>query len=103
MNWRIIKSNAAKVDLINIWLYIAPENHDAADRQINRIEEAVGRLSNFPRLGPARHDVGSEVRGLVVNRYLVIYRIRESAKQVELLRVIDGRRDLAAVFRGGES
>lgn len=102
MNWRITKSNAAKADLIDIWLYIAAENPDAADRQINRIENAVGKLSSFPRLGRARHDVGAGIRGLIVNRYLVLYRIQESAKQVELLRVIDGRRDLAAVFSSGE-
>ena len=102
MSWAICWSRAAKGDLLDIWLYIAHENLAAADRQIDRIENAVNKLSDYPRLGPARHDVGPEVRGLIVNRYLVLYRILESAAQLELLRVIDGRRDLSAVFSGGE-
>lgn len=100
MTWRIVRSKAAKADLIDIWLYIAPDNLEAADRQISRIENTVDRLLDFPKLGSARHDIGSEVRGLVVNRYLVLYRFLEEAKQIELLRVIDGRRDLSAIFIG---
>jgi toxin ParE1/3/4 len=103
MSWHVIRSKAAKADLVDLWLYIASENPEAADRQISRIEETVDRLSDFPRLGPARDDVSKGVRGLVVNRHLVLYRVREAEKQIELLRVIDGRRDLSAIFIGGES
>ncbi|MEQ1508873.1 MAG: type II toxin-antitoxin system RelE/ParE family toxin [Sphingopyxis sp.] len=103
MSWRIIKSKAAKADLVDIWLYSAPENLEAADRQISRIEKAVDRLSGYPRSGPARHDIGPDIRAIVINRYLVLYRILVNEKQVELLRVVDGRRDLALLFSGGES
>lgn len=101
MNCRIITSKAAKSDLLDIWLYIAAENPEAADRQISRIEIAVDRLREFPRLGPARHDVGPDVRALVVYNYLILYRVQEIKKQIELLRVLDGRRDLSTIFISG--
>jgi toxin ParE1/3/4 len=101
MKWCIIRSNAAKADLIDIWVYIATENPAAADKQIDRIDAVVTKLLDFPRLGSARHDIGPELRGLVVNRYLVLYRVRDDDKVIELLRVVDGRRDLAALFTAG--
>jgi toxin ParE1/3/4 len=102
MSWRIVKSRVASADLLAIWLHIAPDNIEAADRQLDRIERAVSRLADYPHSGPARHDLGPEIRALLVTRHLVLYRVRANPKQVELLRIIDGRRDLASVFSSGE-
>ncbi len=102
MSWTLRWSGAAKADLLEIWLYIAPENVNAADRQIAKIEQAVFRLGDFPRSAPARHDIGPEVRAITVGNYLVLYRVIDAERQVDLMRVIDGRRDLAALFAMGE-
>jgi toxin ParE1/3/4 len=80
----------------------ADDNPSAADQQISPIENAVHRLADFPKLGPARSDVGTNVRAILQNRYLILYRLQPSTNNVELLRVIDGRRDLSAIFASGE-
>ena len=101
MSWSLSWSHAAKADLIQIWLYIAEENEQAADRLITRIETVVDRLADFPRSAPARHDIGQDIRGLTVGNYLVVYRVDEASHAVALLRVLDGRRDLSAIFANG--
>jgi toxin ParE1/3/4 len=103
MSWSIRWSGSAKADLVDIWVYIANENEHAADRQISRIERSVDKLVDFPNLGPARDDIGSGIRAILQNRYLILYRTDEKASSIDLLRVIDGRRDLAALFLGGMS
>jgi toxin ParE1/3/4 len=100
MSWSIRWSGLAKADLIDIWVYIANENEGAADRQISRIELSINKLVDFPKLGPARNDIGYGIRAILQNRYLILYRTDEKASSIDLLRVIDGRRDLAALFLG---
>ena len=65
-------SNAARADLVDIWLHIAADSIAAADRQIDRIEGAIARLTDFPEIGHAREDAGSGVRLLLQDSYLVL-------------------------------
>lgn len=102
MSWTLRWTKAAKADLTDIWLYIATDNLPAADRQIDRIEHSVNRLADFPRSGPERNEIGKHVRGIVQNCYLILYQLEESENCVSLLRVVDGRRDLSAIFIGGD-
>jgi toxin ParE1/3/4 len=44
----------ARQDLLDIWLYIAPQNPVAADRVFDRIEESCQLLRDHPEIGPAR-------------------------------------------------
>ncbi len=48
---RVTLRPAARRDLIDIWLYISPENEPAADGVLNRIEETLQKLSAFPEGG----------------------------------------------------
>ena len=90
-------SNAARADLVEIWLHIAADSIAAADRQIDRIADAIARLTDFPEIGHAREDAGSDVRLLLQDSYLVLYRYCETEALVVIERIVHGRRDLTAL------
>lgn len=83
---------AAEEDLIAIWLHIAQDSPNAADAMLDRIEARWQLLATQPHSGPARPDIGDGVRHLVIGSYLTLYRV--GAGQIEILRVLHGRRDL---------
>lgn len=79
-----------------MWLHIAIDNVDAAERMILQIYEAEDRLSAFPELGRARLELGPEIRSWAVGSYIVFYRI--GAVAVEILRILHGARDIGDVL-----
>lgn len=83
----------AREDLLDIWAAIAPHNPAAADRVYDRIEEVCLLLRDLPELGPARIDVADSARAIVIERWLAFYRLMEDGVQV--VRIVDGARDLA--------
>jgi toxin ParE1/3/4 len=98
MIWALERSQEARADLIDIWSYIAVDNPDAADRQIDKIEALFNRLREYPRFGPERDDIADGLRGFVRGRYLVLYQLDESRRSVQIIRVIHGMRDLLTLF-----
>ena len=86
----------AEDDLLDIWLYIAEDNTQAADRVLRSINEKCQLLSQNSKLGPARPDIAPEMRYFVVGSYLVLY--REIAEGIEVVRVLHGARNLNALF-----
>jgi toxin ParE1/3/4 len=96
-------SPAAERDLEEIWLGIAADNPGAADRTLGAIGAKIALLPRHPRLGPRRADIRPHLRMLVERPYLVLYEIRPDAPTgpvdaVEIVRVLDGRRDLKRLF-----
>ncbi len=79
-----------KGDLEEIWLYVAQDNVDAADRLIDRLSERCQLLSYHPQAGFQRPDIAPECRQLIVDDYVILYRI--GAEHIELVRAIHGRR-----------
>jgi toxin ParE1/3/4 len=82
----------AEEDLLDIWLYIAVDNPQAADRLVDRLDSACARLAAHPLSGPSREDIGAGVRHLVVENYLILYRY--DGKAVEIVRILHGQRRL---------
>lgn len=94
----------AEQDLRELWRFIAEENPDAADHVLRGIHRRMQTLRRFPRLGPARPDIAADARVLVVGPVLVLYAIapdQEDApvERVEVVALVDGRHDLAALLR----
>ena len=87
---------SAIADLDSIYYQIGQEDVDAADRMINRIYGSAHRLVDFPKSAPVRPDIGKGVRSLVVGRYLLLYRVE--ADRVDVVRVVHGSRDVAALL-----
>lgn len=90
---------AAENDLALVFDYIAERNPDAADRVMDALVEAFDRLADHPKLGHRRSDLTDRpVRFWSVRDYLIIYR---GERKVEVLRVLHGRRDVAAELAQG--
>ncbi|MGY6215769.1 type II toxin-antitoxin system RelE/ParE family toxin [Methylolobus aquaticus] len=93
----ITLSQKAKQDLQAIWAYIANDKPRAADQTLDTINERVQLLADNPKLGPLRTDIAPDLRYLVINNYLVLY--RETAEGVFIVRVLHGARNLSAILR----
>lgn len=84
---------AAADDLDNIFSHIAADNPRAARELMARIEAKVMRLA-APEL--AHMGRPGQVRGtreLIEHPYIIVYRVREEAREVLVLAVVHGARD----------
>ena len=88
----------ARVDLLDIWNYIANDSPRAADRVRQRIEAAVQGLAEMPGKGHQRADVaGKPYRFWSVYSYLIMYRYDDLALTV--VRIVHGKRNLRRALR----
>jgi len=90
-------SPLAENDLAEIWRYIQPDNEEAADNLLRMIDKVCGLVAEYPKLGRDRDNL---IRGLFsfpVGNYLIFYRVVSDG--IEVARVVDGRRDVAAIFK----
>lgn len=91
-------SPEARLDLLEIWEHIAQDNLDAADRVAQEIEQAVAMLGRNPKLGHHRRDLTSKpVRFWPIYSYLIIY--DPDTKPLEIVRILSGYRDVAALLK----
>lgn len=91
-------SPEARLDLFEIWEYIAQDNVSAADRVTQEIEKAVTMLARNPELGHVRPDLTSKpVRFWPIYSYLIIY--DPGTKPLEVVRILSGYRDVAMLLK----
>jgi len=82
--------------MTEIWLYIAADNEQAADRLDDQLKERMQRLAEFPNLGMRRPDLAPTARFSAVGNYIIFYRPIENG--IEVLRVIHGARNIDALL-----
>ena len=63
-------------------------------------------MRDYPQLGQSRPDIFPSARMLVEAPYLVLYELPEPDQnsmfaRVEIVRILDGRRDLSRIFETG--
>jgi toxin ParE1/3/4 len=100
---RVVISPAAESDLEDIWLTIAADDAPTATRIVRAIGAKIGGLAQHPRRGPRRPDIRPAVRMLVQVPYLILFETHPDTDEgpldeVEIVRVVDGRRDLTKLF-----
>ena len=93
----------AEEDLIEIYSFIALDSLAAADRVLARLEASVEILARNPRIFARRPDIRPSTRVLIEGPYLVLYETHPDTDQgqirsVEIVRVVDGRRNLKNLF-----
>jgi len=90
--------STAQADLKDIVDYIAVQLREpvVARKQLHRLKEAIFSLQEFPE----RHELVRDevlalhgIRKLLVDKYLVFYAIQDSAKSVNIIRVLHSRRN----------
>ena len=95
---KLLISRRAEEELREIWRYIAIDNPTAADRLLLRIDDRLQVLRDFPGIGTLRDDIRPGFRMLVEGNYLLLYEHHVADNAVELVAVVDGRRDLKELF-----
>jgi plasmid stabilization system protein ParE len=86
-------SPSGRLDLDEIWHYIAQDNRAAANRVEQELIAAMRLLADRPLLGHSRQDLTSKnVRFWSVYSYLIIY--DPATTPLHILRIISGYRDI---------
>jgi toxin ParE1/3/4 len=93
-----IWSSEAQADLSDIWNYYAQvAGRRIADNIVRGIVNATRLLEDHPYGGRSRDEVRPGLRSVVANPHVIFYRV--TADQVaQIVRVLDGRRDIDAIF-----
>jgi toxin ParE1/3/4 len=90
-------SPEARADLEEIWTYYAGvAGRQTADNIVRKIAGTCIVISDHPLAGRARDELRPGVRSLAVRPHVVFYRVVNGMP--EIVRVLDGRRDIDAIF-----
>ena len=79
-------------DLEGILHYISQERPKTARDVLARIRETCEQVRANPKIGQGRRGIRDSVRMTTIQRWVVFY--RECDASVEILRVLDGARDV---------
>jgi toxin ParE1/3/4 len=93
---RLVISDEAVADLVDIWTYIAEGSSERADSFVDKIYDTCTSLTENPMMGRDRGELVEGIRSLPVGRYLIFYRLVDRTLQV--VRILSGYRDLDAMF-----
>lgn len=93
---RLRISRDARFDLDGIWLDIAADNVQAADRLIDAILHQYSQLARHPYLGRLRKELRRDLRSWAMGSYVIFY--IATGDLVEIVRVLHGARDLPPLF-----
>jgi toxin ParE1/3/4 len=94
---QLIWSPEAEADLLEIWRWGAVRfSPDTADGHLRDIQRAALDLTGAPLSGRSRNDLRPGLRSRVVYPTVVFYRV--GSRSIDVVRVIDGRRNVAAIF-----
>lgn len=98
MSRKVKVSRPAQKDLDEIWLHIAQDKLEAADRFVDSITDKFLLLASSPGLGRRRDDLESGLLSFPVKNYLILYRLPHG-QRLEIVRVVHGARDLTTLLR----
>jgi len=91
----VVWTDRALADLERIGDFIAADNPGAAERWMDQLMGAVGRVANMPLSGRRVPEVGrDDVREVIKGAYRIVYRLRND--RAEVLTVFEGHRLLPA-------
>ena len=89
-------SQAARADLEDIWVYIAQDNIEAADKLIKLLASQFSRLASNPEIGRSRKELSARLRSFSTGNYVIFYQAGKD--EIEVVRVLHGARDLPSLF-----
>jgi plasmid stabilization system protein ParE len=96
---KAVKSREAQADFNHLYAWIAENSGEArADAVILRLDAAMLRLAKRPGLGRRRRDFRGDPHGFTVAPWLVVYDPLPGDAGILVLRILDSRRDIAALM-----
>jgi toxin ParE1/3/4 len=94
----VVRTDQAETELAEILDYLEERNPQAGARLATAIDERCTLLGQLPQMGRTREELGPSVRSVVIEQYVLFYRVTATA--VEVLRVLHGARDIDTLMRG---
>lgn len=100
---RLVWRPIARADIKKIYVDIAKENPQSAERYFEKIRAKAERLRIHPRLGERHPEIFLTARMLVAAPFVILYETVPdnddvNVEIVEIVRVVDGRRDVKSLF-----
>jgi toxin ParE1/3/4 len=97
---RYIIADEAIQDLDAISDYFLARNLDAGEQFLQAFNAKCLQLVSFPKIGRPYSHLLPGLRGLALKGFIVLYRVSEpeAILTIEILRVVNGRRDLKKLF-----
>ncbi len=86
----------ATQDLDAISDYFLDRNIDAGERLFRQFNQKCIKLAKFPNLGKRYAQIRPWLRGLPLDGYVIFYEVTDEV--LTILRVVNGRQDLATLF-----
>ena len=93
---RFIIAIEASADLDEIGDYFLDRSVEAGERWFQEFNQKCKYLAQYPGIGRSYSDIRSYLRGLPLNGFIVFYRLKGDG--IEIMRVVNGRRDFDEVF-----
>ncbi len=93
---RYVINILATQDLNQIADYFFDYNIDAGEKFFREFNQKCKQLVLFPKSGKSYDYIREGLRGLSFKNYIIFYHIL--GEDIEILRVISGRRDLFSIF-----
>ena len=104
MRYEIIRTDLADSQVRSIILYVAEKfGNNIALQKLNDLEEGILALADNPDLGVEPRYLVLRRQGykvLILEKYLVFYKINEQHKKVIIYAVVDQRQDYLNIIRG---
>ena len=99
MSWQVLYTNRANEDLQNIYKYIIEELKapEAAQKLITKIMDNIDTLNDMPKRNPLYNKEPWKSRGLrklIIDNFITFYLTNETKKQVIILALMYGGRDI---------
>jgi toxin ParE1/3/4 len=93
----VTRAERAEGDLADILDYLDQHSSPAAERFAAAIDRRCGQLALQPEIGRSREELAPGLRSIVIDRYVLFYRVTPIA--VEVLRILHGARDLERIMK----
>ena len=91
-------SDDAAGDMEAIWVYIATNDFNAADRVYDELQAEIRKRAEHPGMGHTRPDFQNpDHRCWKLYSYLIVYRYDD--RELVVVRVIHGARDIGTIVR----
>ncbi|MEA5550852.1 type II toxin-antitoxin system RelE/ParE family toxin [Anabaena cylindrica UHCC 0172] len=97
MNCYVINILASR-DLSEIAEYFSQNNLEAGEKFFQEFNRKCQQLISFPNSGKSYSEIHADLRGLLLEDYIIFYRVLDVDDGIEILRVVSGRRNLPSVF-----
>lgn len=100
---KLVWMRKARTDVKQIYLDMAQEQPRSAERYFRQFRTKAEMLAEYPRLGQRHPEIFPTARALVEAPYVILYETvpdddEADVHTVEIVRVVDSRRDLTTLF-----